>query len=151
MDGTQNRPSRGPGELFRGDVMDETPYDELDPPVVGLCRALNALPGIWTAGSCGGHEKGGAFPADRWFVSLGPELRGRVPFLAAWLSIEHVAWVLTDFGRGRAVEFHAAARPPFLNEPGHMLAFEVHGWRSGEDGASPEELADFLRRVEGHR
>lgn len=38
-------------------VLNPPPYDEMDEPVVRLCKALNALPGIRTIGSCGGHHE----------------------------------------------------------------------------------------------
>jgi tRNA(Phe) wybutosine-synthesizing methylase Tyw3 len=37
-------------------------YTEIDPPVVGLVRAINELPGVRTFSSCGGHENPGPCP-----------------------------------------------------------------------------------------
>jgi hypothetical protein len=40
-------------------------YDEyMDPEVVDLCNAINALPGVYTTESCCGHRKG---PFHIWF------------------------------------------------------------------------------------
>ena len=36
---------------------DNIPYDEFDPEVVELCRAINDLPGVRTTESCCGHGK----------------------------------------------------------------------------------------------
>jgi len=40
------------------------PYDNFDPEVVPLCKALNTLPGIETIESCCGH---GEYPFRIWF------------------------------------------------------------------------------------
>jgi hypothetical protein len=141
------------------DLVDQTPYDDLDEPVVGLCRVLNSFPGLRTIGSCGGHEGGGRdeegrtlpagdMPANEWRVTIGPEVtRGR-PTAQGWLSLEFVAWVLYDIARVKAVELQAFALPPFVNEPAHMLEFEIHGWRDGEGGISPDEVAEVLARLD---
>jgi hypothetical protein len=138
---------------------DDTPYGELDESVVGLCRALNGLPGIWTVGSCGGHEGGGQDaegrnlpageqPADQWRVTIRPELEGWRPTSSAWLSLEFVAWLIYDVSKVRDVEFQGSARPPYLNDPAHMLMFQIHGWRDGERGISSEEVAGALQRMD---
>jgi hypothetical protein len=138
---------------------DETPYQELDGPVVPLCRALNSLPGIWTIGSCGGHPGGGEdeegrnlpageLPEDQWRVTLHPELQGWRPTLDAWLSLEFVAWVIDDASRVKTVDIGAHANPPYLNDPAHMLRFTIFGVRDGEHGITPEEVAGLIDRLD---
>lgn len=148
---------------------DDTPYDELDPPVVGLCRAVNALPGLWTVSSCGGHDGGGLDdegrslpagmnPAHIWMMHFIIDLSGLRPTRDAWLSLEFVAWVLTDLVQSHAVDFSAASLPPFLNQPGYGLVFAMIGSRLPRDedeGIEPERVAtvladltrDFYRRA----
>src|SRR5262245_11556839 len=97
--------------LDRGDhaMSDDTPYDELDPGVVGLCRAINALPGVETMGSWGGRAATGA-----WWVSFGPELDdGPRPTLRGWLALEWLAWLIHEL-RDRDVWLQASAAPPWL-------------------------------------
>lgn len=128
---------------------DETPYDELDPPVAGLCRAVNAFPGLRTGSSCGGHETGGLLPADRWQVAFSCELDDEDrPTLAAWLDLEFVAWAVYDLGKAeRAVWLEAFSLPPWPNDPARMLSFDLHGERNGDGGIEPNEVAAFLDRV----
>jgi hypothetical protein len=48
--------------------------------------------------------------------------------------------------RTRDVEIVADAKPPHLNFPGRMLAFNVQGWREGEGGVEPDEVAEEIER-----
>jgi hypothetical protein len=126
------------------------PYKEMDPPIVTVCRAFNAYPGLHTVSSCGGHEKGGVLPADQWEVALQVELdEGHRPTLRGWVSIEFIAWVLRDFARsgdGRELELTAESAPPFLNRPANTLTFWVWGRRPS---TLPDDVAqhlDYCRR-----
>ena len=113
-----------------------------------LCRALNAFPGIATLSSCGGHESGGFLPADRWYVGWTQEQDddGR-PTYPGWLSLEFLAWAITDMRRGnRMVALGADSKPPYLNQPGRMLTFEIEGSRAGDDGMEPDEVAEFIEK-----
>jgi hypothetical protein len=137
---------------------DDTPYDELDAPVVGLCRILNDLPGIWTTESCGGHEGGGpdveggfafgALPANEWGINIRPELEDWRPTFDGWLSLEFVAWAVHDVAKAKAVRMEAWSTPPWLNDRAHMLIFDIDGWRDGEGGITPDELAAFIARFD---
>lgn len=128
----------------------EVPYDQLDPPVRALCRALNSFSGILTIGSCGGHLAEDAFRAEnRWWVSFGLDVAedGR-PTYAAWLALEFIAWAFRDMWRGGyRVEIAPVSLPPYLNEPGQMLAFSIEGWRDTDgtgEGIEPDRVAQFL-------
>ena len=120
------------------------PYGEMDPPVQPLCRAINAFPGVFTIGSCGGHAEGGELPADQWRVDFRAEVTDdHRPTVDAWLSAEFIAWVLRDLYRGDMAVFASFwSPPPYLNYPGQMLTFEIHGWRPS---AEPEEVAAQLK------
>ena len=125
------------------------PYAELDAPVVRLCRAINALPGLATIGSCGGHPGPDAFlPEDEWTVVIKLDLVDSAPTSDGWISLEFLGWVIHDFGRaGKRVQLAAGAAPPYLNGPGTVLSFAIDGWRGDAGGVEPDELAKFLERV----
>jgi hypothetical protein len=118
---------------------DETPYDELDPSIVSLVRAINALPGIWTIGSCGGHEEGGSLPSDLYEVMFQFEIDGdRRPTAEAWQAFEYLAWFADECGdlslrvwadMGQAIVPWRRTRP----EPGRTVMFELSGFREGGD------------------
>jgi hypothetical protein len=55
----------------------------LDPEVLSLCQALNALPGITTAESCSGH---GREPVRIWFLA---DSLADLPVLLYWLDACH--------------------------------------------------------------
>jgi hypothetical protein len=133
------------------------PYDELDPPIVTLVRALNQLPGIYTGGSCGGHEESVSpvsAPANAWWIGFGLERIAHegelvaVPTDEAWLSLEFLAWFTQDFrGTGADVDLRASSHPPWINIPGQTLGFVLEGFRDGERPYEPDELADELARA----
>lgn len=53
--------------------MTNIPYDEIEPTIAPLVRALNALPGIRTIGSCGGHDNPDIpwqKPLGEWYVTF---------------------------------------------------------------------------------
>ena len=127
------------------DSHDETPYDELDPPIVNLCMTINAMPGIWTSGSCGGHPKGeGLLPEDEWLVIFGCEVDDdERPTRDAWLSLEFAAWAIHDIGRGATVGLRVSSPPPWMNEPARSIYFALEG-RRGADGIEPDAVAELL-------
>lgn len=138
--------------------MNTIPYDEFDPPIVPLARTLNGLPGIRTLSSCGGHEEptnASAATAEHWYVSfeLAPaneQAFVRTPTPEAWLTLEFLAWEISDHRRAaRSVELGPIAHPPWLNRPGRMLQFQIDGWRDGDGGIEPDDLADAIERHVG--
>jgi hypothetical protein len=135
-------------------MSEAVPYDELDPPVRELVRVLNDFDGVETIGSCGGHEDGtpGGMhaSADEWWLTFAlepadPSAAIAAPSPRAWLDLEFLAYWLGHLGNSRDLALVPFAPPPHLNEPGRMLRFELRGWRDGERGIGPEEVAASLR------
>jgi hypothetical protein len=151
-DGTARQDER---VSFRADV----PYDELDPPVVELVRALNeGFVGVATIGSCGGHADGKPgeihAPADEWWVTFelepanpDPEAT-TAPSDAAWLDLEFLAYWIGQMRaqKGSVVHVEPYAPPPHLNFPGRMLRFEMVGYRSDDGGVEPDDVAAWFRQ-----
>jgi hypothetical protein len=103
------------------DLATGIPYDEIDPGIRALVRALNAFPGIETIGSCGGHDnpRGDQAGPGLWWVLLTID---RTP--DSWLSLEFLAWAVTRaLGSDGGVTLEADAAPPYLNDPGKLLRF----------------------------
>lgn len=127
--------------------MIEVPYEELDENIVELVKAINSFPGIFTVGSCGGHEdpeeyqnKHGTF--DIVFMI---ETEEQVPTRDAWLALEFLVYTFNNiFPRtGINVFLNAYSAPPHFNEPGNTITFRVGG---EED---PNEIADLLLDQKG--
>jgi hypothetical protein len=112
-------------------------YADLDANMVNLVRELNALPGITTIGSCGGHEQptGVQRPAGEWFVTFrAAHTQG------GWRSLEIIAGVpLLDPVR---ISLKVHTRQPG-HATGRALFFALEGWV----GADPERAAAYLRRL----
>ena len=131
-------------------------YAEMDAPVRQLVKVLNGLPGVRTLSSCGGHENPltpDSLPPEEWCVTIALEpadLRADVhaPSPDGWLDLEFLTYMVNRSPplRTRAVEIVADAKPPHLNFPGRMVAFNVQGWRDGEGGIEPDEVAAEIER-----
>lgn len=127
----------------------DLPYDEFDPPIVGLVRTLNELPGIETTSSCGGGE-GHSEPPDRWHVGFRLEVEDPRADLAwptpdAWLSMEWLTWFVNgNLRRSTGIELELNSFPPFINQPGRSIYFMVNG-RRGENGLEPDEFAEKIK------
>ena len=121
-------------------MVDTTPYDELDEAVMSLCRVVNGLAfgGLFTTGSCGGHESGERDPAY-WQVTFQLEVEDDRPTAEAWLSLEFLAWSLRSV-RDREIWLEPWARAPHLNEAGRDLRFTIEGTRPME----PNDLAKWI-------
>lgn len=63
--------------------MNWIPPSDLDPEVLALCQAMNALPGIQTVSSCCGH---GDHPFRIWFEAESLE---SLPPLLYWFDVCH--------------------------------------------------------------
>lgn len=124
----------------------ECPYDELDPPVVELCRVLNRFDGIYTMGSCGGHDPQGdhELPGDEWRVTFQIELEDERPTAEGWIHAEFIAWAIYDMWQMNRVRLRSFALPPWLNFPGRMLRFQIEGNRATEEGIEPDDVAGFI-------
>jgi hypothetical protein len=119
---------------------DNVSYDDLDSNVRELVRELNQFPDLHTLGSCGGHPEritAVSAPEGRWWVTLHPDWTddGRI-------SLEFVAWAVRDLARANHLLFlEAFACPPWLNEPGEGLTFQLTGI-----DVDPQDVADFLAK-----
>jgi hypothetical protein len=128
-------------------------YEEMDVPVRKLVAALNELPSVRTISSCGGHETPvslDSLPPEGWYVTIVLEptvfdADVHVPSPQAWLDLEFLAYLVNSPPlRDRDVDIVAYAKPPHLNFPGRMLTFNVQGWREGESGVEPDEVASAI-------
>ncbi len=123
------------------------PYDEIDPGVRDLVRALNELPGCATTGSCEGHATPGpgAWPLGSWYVKLGFDLGGEGRF-----ALELLAWLVNDYlvSRLPRVLFFPVAAPVDLNWPMSTLAFTLECQDNPE--VDPQEVADEIRKYANH-
>src|SRR5262245_52964908 len=91
----------------------EVPYDEIEPAVRDLCRAINEFPGIVTCDSCQGLIDGHR-PGEPWSVYFGCD---RLASLEGYASIEFLVWLQRE---ARAAGFRdlyvgVNAPPPYLN------------------------------------
>lgn len=110
---------------------------ELDPNIIGLVNTLNSFDGVYTTGSCGGHENGqGMLPIGRYMVTFKIE-----PGVDGWFALEFLAWAVNNAGRaeGYRAELAMMAAAPYLNEPGGALYLSLEG--EGE----PNALARWLQ------
>jgi hypothetical protein len=124
-------------------TIENPPYDEMDPAVVGLVRAINSFPGLGTRSSHGGHNSE-AFPDGQWYVTVICELDNGRPTRSAWMSLEFVAWACRDANRsGKRLHCAAEARPPFVTEPhvGRLLEFTI---KAVHADIEPDAFAEFL-------
>lgn len=78
-----------------------------------------------------------------------PDSEVAVPSRQAWLDLEFLTWHINGpYGRweDRRVHLIGTAAPPFENEPGRMIVWELWGVRGEGDGVEPDEVAASLRR-----
>lgn len=85
---------------------------------------------------------------DTWCITVSPDIDNRRPTLEAWLTLEFLSWCVRDLRRASyAIEMMAAAGPPWLNQPGHMLTFHIIG-RNTPD--RPLTATGFAQRVDDY-
>lgn len=115
-----------------------TPYDEVDQNIVSLLKSINAFDGIFTTSSCGGHENPQPYqlPAGKWEVFMSLQSEENRPSLAAWLSIEHLAYIFSK--RVGMCQLSVYSPAPFLNGLGSSISFVLEG------EAPPDALAGQL-------
>lgn len=124
----------------------EPPYDEMDQNIVTLAKVLNSFDGIYTIGSCGGHEDPEPYQnaEGTWRILFCLQTAtSYAPSTAAWLSLEFIVWAFNnDFRRGGwDVNITAYSPPPYLNELGNSISFSAEG-----NSVDPDEVAEMLRR-----
>jgi hypothetical protein len=115
-------------------------YSKIDPSIRELVRALNAFPGVTTIGSCGGHPDPGPsqWPEGSWYVKMKFDQTEE-----GWMALEFLAWAINrDYSSVHKVILLPTSAPPYLNRPGHMLAFALEGQETEAD-----DLARFLNMV----
>ena len=109
-------------------VSDDTPYEEPRPVGRDALSRVNAIPGLRTIGSCGGHPEGdGELPADEWRVTVQAELDEDRPPDAVRLAGAGMVRMAGHDGLDRGVWLVADAHPPWLNDPGTMLTHMLRG------------------------
>jgi hypothetical protein len=117
-----------------GKVID---YSFIDPNMRRLVRAMNALPGIRTMGSCGGHDNPGPTqqPAGHWFISF------RVAVSRGGMrSLESVAALSNYTGGKQGARVEAAASG--MQATGRSLWFALIG-----EQVDPDRAAELLEGV----
>ncbi len=117
------------------------PYDEIDPNIVSVVRALNTFSGIRTLNSCGGHQDAGPGQNKQGTWSVVFEVAHGED---GWFALEFIAWMVHDRIRGKhSLSLRADSPPPYLNQPGASLAFVLEGWNN-ED---PNDLAEWMNTI----
>ncbi len=114
--------------------MGKLDYQDIDPNIRALVRALNSFPGVETIGSCGGHDNPGPGQefAGCWRVSL---------VFKTPQVLEFFAWMIND-DYPSPVFLYPFAPPPQLNGFGN-LRYVIRGFK----GSDPDDLATFVVRM----
>lgn len=122
-------------ELFEGSISEGTPYDELDPNIVNLVRALNEFPGIATSESCGGHgdDIDGKPPLWQVWISVETEEDEWRPTAEGWLSLEFITYAMRSMAGAKTEAF---GFPPQANFPSESIYFVVEGSSDPDDAAA---------------
>jgi hypothetical protein len=125
---------------------DETPYDELDPPIVNLCKAINAIPGLWTVDSCSGHPER---EQPEWYVMFRLELGDdRSPTREAWFALEYLGWFTneTELSLDMRADLGQWTVPWRRTRyvPGGSVTFRLGGDLAGDESTEPDHWATAL-------
>lgn len=110
----------------------------IDPNIQALVVAVNKLQGIFTTGSCGGHEKPkkGQCGPNEWYVQFDFTGKGGVPTRAGWGSagaLSHATFKYISLGGpGRvSIEFVNLSEPE--EDPKGLCNYmEIHGRRGAD-------------------
>jgi hypothetical protein len=109
--------------------------EDFPPELAQLARAVQSLPAL--------RADMGSVEGTNWRIVVDVE-----PDEVGWRSLEFLAWAVTDMKRGGfPVALEAASPPPYLNTPGQMLYFVLHGeGDKAKDGAEagPSRMAELL-------
>ncbi|MFC9839747.1 hypothetical protein ACFVKB_39115 [Rhodococcus sp. NPDC127530] len=123
-------------------------YDKVDPYLRWPVKCLNALPGI--AGS-GSHYRLKGDISESWMLSW--QIMSAQPYTTVfeagphrdgWASTEWLVWFTRDLIRsGCDLETTVTSPPPYLNQPGESLSFQVFGTIQ-KGSLSPTQYAEKL-------
>jgi hypothetical protein len=118
----------------------DVPYDQIEPAIRELCRAINEFPGVVTSGSCQGHLDGHR-PGEPWQVYF--SCNG-LASLEGYASIEFLVWLQSE---ARAAGFKdlfvgVCAPPPYLNGVCESMYF-FYECTEGH----PDDLAKLIREL----
>jgi hypothetical protein len=118
----------------RKGLEEELVAGRIDESIVPLVKYLNALPGLYSSGSCSGHGK---YPARVWLHVEGGDMRGL--FLLAWARDPRFCqdWNLTT---------NSGEIPPVERS----LSFLLESRHSDEDKMRAE-AAELIEAIEGIR
>jgi hypothetical protein len=129
----------------------EIPYNEIDENIVPLVEVINRFDGLYTIGSCGGHQspRPGQLPANQWSVLFKVDFQQskvspkNTISTDGWIALEFLVWLChsTLLDDGVSIVPHSA--PPFLNGVGSTLYFCLQA-----EGLAPERMVEIL---ENHR
>lgn len=123
-------------------------YTTIDPSLQWPVKVLDALPGIAATGD---RYRWKGDTSDSWMLSwriLSAQPYTTVyeagPHRDGWASTEWLVWFTQDLIRaGRDLKTTVSSPPPYLNQPGEALSFQVFGsFRAGS--VSPTEYAADL-------
>lgn len=122
-------------------------YDEnIDKNLIPLLDVLNALDGIRTVMSCGGHEnpEGGQMPAGKWYIEMDVRERNGVPTLGGYQSIRRIAG-MCRYMAGVSVTVYGSSFPAYDKEMNADMvkAVSIYYTLRG-DGADPDDVAEAL-------
>ncbi len=125
-------------------VKEASVYDDMDPNIVSLVKAINEFPGIYTVSSCGGHRNNKPYqlPAGSWEVMFMLEAaRVYSPSVDAWLSLEALAYAFSKCFNASPGEIRLSvySPSPALNGPGESITFVLEG-----KDVDPEKVAAWL-------
>lgn len=139
-----DRPDYRAGTLAK-QAMD---YQTIDPDLRWPVQVLNALPGVAAFGS---HYRLKGDVSDRWMLSW--QILSAQPYTTVfeagphrdgWASTEWLVWFTRDLIRsGCNLETTVTSPPPYLNQPGESLSFQVFGSLS-KGSLSPAQYAKNL-------
>jgi hypothetical protein len=118
----------------------EIPYDDLDPAIVELCKAINEFPGIITTESCQGFI-GDHRPGEPWAVYFNFD---GLPNLDGYASVEFLVWVTKReaWAAGFDTAVLVNAPPPYLNGICQSMYYCLQC-----PNQHPDEFAKFLREM----